>query len=71
MGNDSYDTKVYGQTSTYILNRGDVVNLSVIIYRMCALETCLILTVTLASRKVINWDAGFHPFHLHGHKVQL
>lgn len=25
----------------------------------------------MVEMKIINWDAGFHPFHLHGHRFQL
>ncbi|CAD6565171.1 MAG: ferroxidase fet3 [Cyphobasidiales sp. Tagirdzhanova-0007] len=49
MGSSSYNASSYGpQTSSFILNHGD--NIEII---------------------VINWDTGFHPFHLHGHKFQL
>ena len=49
MGNDSFDTAVYGaQTNalTYPHN-------------------------ALVQMTIFNWDAGFHPFHMHGHEFQL
>ncbi|KAK8865574.1 hypothetical protein IAR55_000718 [Kwoniella newhampshirensis] len=49
MGNDSFDTAVYGaQTNAFVYRHMQNVQLT-----------------------VYNWDAGFHPFHFHGHEFQV
>ncbi|KAL7418969.1 ferroxidase fet3 [Cryptotrichosporon argae] len=49
MGNDSFDTKVYG-AMTNAFTYSHLQNVQLTVY---------------------NWDAGYHPFHLHGHEFQV
>lgn len=72
MGNDSLNPVVYGQTNSFILKHGDMIELyGGTCYLRELPEEAFAETDLVLNRTVINWDAGFHPFHLHGHKFQL